>query len=178
MPTFVDPSTGRSPVGMPRSESRAPEDARGHLSERRRRADAECSIAAIVEAAFDCLCEDPGVTMSGIGRAPGLTMSAPARAAGVGRVTLYAHFPTRRALVDAVARRGGTRRGSREGGAGAPGRSGLASPRPLLAPGRRDRSRPGPARHREVQDLLLDRVERLIVRGQDEGAFRVCAPGA
>jgi AcrR family transcriptional regulator len=150
---------------MPRSESRAPEDARGHLSERRRRADTECSIAAIVEAAFDCLCEDPGVTMSAI-----------ARAAGVGRVTLYAHFPTRKALVDAVARRGGTRRGSREGGAGAPGRSGLASPRPLLAPGRRDRSRPGPARHREVQDLLLDRVERLIVRGQDEGAFRVDVP--
>ena len=152
---------------MPRSESRAPEDARDHLSERRRRADTECSIAAIVEAAFDCLCEDPGVTMSAI-----------ARAAGVGRVTLYAHFPTRKALVDAVARRGGTRRGSREGGAGAPGRSGLASPRPLLAPGRRDRSRPGPARHREVQDLLLDRVERLIVRGQDEGAFRVDVPGA
>jgi AcrR family transcriptional regulator len=136
MPTFVDPSTGRSPVGMPRSESRAPEDARDHLSERRRRADAERSITAIVEAAFDCLCEDPGVTMSAI-----------ARAAGVGRVTLYAHFPTRKALVDAVARRAVAQAADAldpEAGAGAPGRSGLVSPRPLPAPGRRDRSRPGP----------------------------------
>ena len=79
---------------MPRSESRGPDDARSQLSERRRRADAERSIAAIVEAAFDGLCRDPDVSMSAI-----------ARGAGVGRVTLYTHFPTRAALVDAVARR-------------------------------------------------------------------------
>jgi TetR/AcrR family transcriptional repressor of mexCD-oprJ operon len=163
---------------MPRTESRGPEDARDHLSERRRRADAERSIVAIVEAAFNCLCENPGVTMSAI-----------ARAAGVGRVTLYAHFPTRKALVDAVARRAVAQAAhalDAEAPDEGPAREALAR---LAGPGWRvlDRCRHlaaaiagdlPPARHREVQDLLLDRVERLIVRGQDEGAFRVDVPRA
>ena len=167
---------------MPRSESREPEAVRDHLSERRperrRRADAERSIAAIVEAALDCLCEDPGVTMSAI-----------ARAAGVGRVTLYAHFPTREALVDAVARRAVAQAADAldaEAPDEGPAREALAR---LAGPGWRvlDRCRHlaaaiahdlPPARHRDVQDLLLDRVERLIVRGQDEGAFRVDVPRA
>jgi AcrR family transcriptional regulator len=163
---------------MRRSESRAPVDAGDHFSERRRRADAERSIAAIVDAASDSLCDDPGVTMSAI-----------ARAAGVGRVTLYTHFPTRRALVDAVARRAVAQAADAldaqapdEG----PAREALAR---LAGPGWRvlDRCQHlaaavardlPPARQREVQDLVLDRVERLIVRGQDEGTFRVDVPRA
>jgi TetR/AcrR family transcriptional repressor of mexCD-oprJ operon len=163
---------------MPRSESREPGVAGDHLSERRRRADAERSIAAIVEAASDCLCEDPDVAMSAI-----------ARAAGVGRVTLYAHFPTREALVDAVARRAVAQAAAAldaqapdEG----PPREALTR---LAGPGWRvlDRCRHlaaavahdlPPARQREVQDLVLERVERLVTRGQQEGAFRVDVPRA
>ena len=52
---------------------------------RRRRSDAERSIAAIVGAAVEAF-----------GRRSDVSMSEIATAAGVGRVTLYAHFPSRR----------------------------------------------------------------------------------
>src|SRR3982750_1941380 len=58
---------------------------------KRRRADAERSIAAIVNAALGALAEDPDVSMAEI-----------ARRAGVVRATIYAHFPTRESLLDAV----------------------------------------------------------------------------
>lgn len=57
----------------------------------RRRADAERNIAAIVDAAVALFAESPDVSMAEV-----------ARAAGVGRVTLYAHFPSREDLVEAV----------------------------------------------------------------------------
>jgi hypothetical protein len=47
--------------------------------------------AAVVAAATRVFCEQPQVSMADI-----------ARAAGVGRVTLYAHFPSREALLEAV----------------------------------------------------------------------------
>src|SRR5262249_37088322 len=164
--------------GMPRSESREPADARDQLSQRRRRADAERSIAAIVEAAFDGLCRDPDVTMSDI-----------ARSARVGRVTLYTHFPTRAALVDAVARRAVAQAAAAlDAEAPDKGPAGEALAR-LAGPGWRvldrcqhlaaavSRDLP-PVRRHEVQDLVLERVERLIVRGQDEeiGRAHVCTP--
>jgi AcrR family transcriptional regulator len=58
---------------------------------RRRRADAERSIAAIVQAAATAFSERPDVNLTDV-----------ARAAGVGRVTLYAHFPTREKLLEAA----------------------------------------------------------------------------
>jgi TetR/AcrR family transcriptional regulator, mexCD-oprJ operon repressor len=58
---------------------------------RRRRADAERSIASIIDAALEALASDPDVSMAGI-----------ARRAGVVRATIYMHFPTREALLDAV----------------------------------------------------------------------------
>jgi TetR/AcrR family transcriptional regulator, mexCD-oprJ operon repressor len=58
---------------------------------RRRRADAERSIAAITNAALESLAGDPDVSMAEI-----------ARRAGVVRATIYMHFPTREALLDAV----------------------------------------------------------------------------
>jgi AcrR family transcriptional regulator len=58
---------------------------------KRRRADAERNIATIVQAALDTLADDPDASMADI-----------ARRAGVVRATIYMHFPTREALLDAV----------------------------------------------------------------------------
>ena len=58
---------------------------------RAQRADARRNVAAILDAATECLARDPDTSIAGI-----------AAAAGVGRITLYGHFKTRADLVDAV----------------------------------------------------------------------------
>jgi TetR/AcrR family transcriptional repressor of mexCD-oprJ operon len=65
--------------------------ANASASRKPRRADAERSIAAIINAALEALADDPDVSMAEI-----------ARRAGVVRATIYMHFPTREALLDAV----------------------------------------------------------------------------
>jgi AcrR family transcriptional regulator len=61
------------------------------VQRRRRRADAERSIAAILDAAIEVLSERPAASMEEI-----------AGAAGVARQTVYAHYPSREALLEAV----------------------------------------------------------------------------
>jgi TetR/AcrR family transcriptional regulator, mexCD-oprJ operon repressor len=61
---------------------------------RPRRADAQRSIERIIDAAVDCLSVSPEASMVDI-----------ARHAGVVRATIYVHFPTREALLDAVTER-------------------------------------------------------------------------
>jgi AcrR family transcriptional regulator len=58
---------------------------------RRQRSDARQSIAAVIDAAIQLL-----------GGRPDASMDEIARAAGVSRQTVYAHFPSREALIDAV----------------------------------------------------------------------------
>ena len=60
-------------------------------SPKRKRADAERNIASILDAALEALASDPDTSMAEI-----------ARRAGVVRATIYMHFPTREALLDAV----------------------------------------------------------------------------
>lgn len=59
--------------------------------ERSLRADARRNIEAILEAAAASLSRNPDATLAQI-----------AEAAGVGRITLYGHFPSRSALIEAV----------------------------------------------------------------------------
>jgi AcrR family transcriptional regulator len=63
-------------------------------SKPRRRADAERSVARILDAAVDALASDPEASMAEI-----------ARRAGVVRATIYVHFPTRESLIEAVTHR-------------------------------------------------------------------------
>src|ERR671911_1664553 len=56
-----------------------------------RRADAELNMARILDAAATCLCRSTTASVGEI-----------AQAAGVGRVTVYGHFPSREALIGAT----------------------------------------------------------------------------
>jgi TetR/AcrR family transcriptional regulator, mexCD-oprJ operon repressor len=140
-----------------------------------KRADAQRNIAAIVDAATECLSRDPGASTSEI-----------AKAAGVGRVTLYGHFPSRSDLVDAVFAH------AIEGGEAALGQVDLTGdPRAALARLIEsswhlvDRFRAllvaaqetlPPGRVRELHADPMARVEGLIERGRKEGVFRTDLP--
>lgn len=113
-------------------------------------------------------------------------MAAVARAAGLSRVTLYAHFPTRDALLDAVLQRavarisavldqippGGTARHEFT--------RLLHSSWQFLARYRHlytiASSALAPAALRRYVDPVLGRVEDLVARGQAEGDFRTDLP--
>lgn len=140
-----------------------------------KRADALRSIEAIVQAAAECL-----------GRNPDASLSEIARAAGVGRVTLYAHFTSRAEVVDAAMSRVLDRGNEVLGAVDLTGDPLLALERyieagwhlvdqaqALLAAAQREL----PAgRIRELHAGPAARVEALVARGRAEGAFRTDLP--
>ncbi|MEU9021046.1 TetR/AcrR family transcriptional regulator [Actinomadura sp. NPDC048394] len=142
----------------------------------RRRADAERNIEAILDAALTRLGRDPSASMTEI-----------ARAAGVGRVTLYGHFPSREALVDTLFDRSLADADAVLGAVDVDaGRADEALARLVRSSWRvLDRQRTvltvalrvlGPERVRGRHADVLARVERLLRRGRDEGVFTAAAP--
>jgi AcrR family transcriptional regulator len=142
---------------------------------RAQRADARRNVAAILDAATDCLARDPETSIADI-----------AAAAGVGRITLYGHFKTRADLVDAVLVRTITRADAilQATDTGGDPRDALARLvaaswqivhqfRNILLAAQREL----PAeRIRGVHDPILRRVQSLISRGQRAGTFRADLP--
>jgi len=110
-----------------------------------------------------------------------------ASVAGVGRVTLYGHFPSRQKLLDAVFAHALAKADTAldaeviDHGAASEALSRLirsswpilAQHRGLLAGAQRDLP---PARIGQHHDQTMARVERLIARGQDEGDLRTDLP--
>jgi AcrR family transcriptional regulator len=150
-----------------------------HVPERpRRRADAERSIARILDAAVDALSSDPDASMAEI-----------ARRAGVVRATIYVHFPTREALIDAVTDRAMAEvtaviqaaEPHRDDPAAALARVVEASWHRL---GRYhalvaiNTTQQGHAELRERHASVLEELQPLIERGQADGVFRADVPAA
>ncbi|MDQ0381991.1 TetR/AcrR family transcriptional regulator [Amycolatopsis thermophila] len=138
----------------------------------RRRADAERNIEGILAAARDLFSRGLNPSMIEI-----------AQAAGIGRVTLYSHFPSREVLLEAVIERAMTETDEALTGL----RLEEASPPDALARLVRtswsvlDRHRRlhsvavtvlGPEGLRRQHDRAFQHVDRLIARGQADGAFR------
>lgn len=145
-------------------------------TETRRRADAERSIAAILDAASMCFIEEPQASMAAI-----------ARAAGVGRVTLYAHFASREVLLEAVLDRTIAKAGEVMRQAAPGDGPAIEALRRLLRSAwhELDQHRQlfdlaqrelGSVRLRERHREVVDHVESLLARGRDEGAFRTDLP--
>lgn len=144
---------------------------------RTKRADAQRNIEAILDAALDCLSRNPDASVGEI-----------AAAAGVGRVTLYGHFPSRAQLIDAAFARAIADGEAALDGVDLSGdarkalgrliesswmlvdrfRSLLAAAQETLPPGR----------IRALHTAPMERVHKLLERGQAEGVFRSDLPSS
>ena len=142
-----------------------------------RRADARRNAEAIVRAAVEVL-----------GYRPDASVAEIAQAAGVGRVTLYGHFPSRADLVEAALAHAlalghtvldpvdleGDAAGALTRLVDASWRL-VATSRGLLMAAEKELT-PG-----RIRDMHIDhaaRAERLITRGQAEGSFRSDLPAS
>lgn len=141
------------------------------------RADARKNIAAIIDAATDCLARDPDASINEI-----------AKAAGVGRVTLYGHFDSRATLVSAVVDRAMAESDAALRDLDLAGDPAEALER-LIHATWRITYRYGAlvvAAERAMPDAELaaahsphrERAERLIERGRAEGRFRADVPAS
>lgn len=152
-----------------------PSSGDGATARRIQRADARRNIAAILDAAADCLARDPEMSVADI-----------AAAAGVGRVTLYGHFKTRAELVDAVLARTIEHADAILDATDTSGDPADAMARLVDASWQLVRQfsnilmaaqRELPAeRIRGVHDPILRRVQSIIRRGQRAGTFRTDLP--
>lgn len=143
----------------------------------RRRADAVRNMEAILDAAAVRLSQDADASMADI-----------ARAAGVGRVTLYSHFASRRELIDATIARALAESHHALDAVDLTGdpRGALcrliasswlliAQIGSLMATAQLELSA---ERMRELHEQPAARVEELIRRGQNEGVFRIDLPSS
>jgi TetR/AcrR family transcriptional regulator, mexCD-oprJ operon repressor len=147
----------------------------GQGTARPRRADAVRNIAAILEAATECLSRDPDASIAEI-----------AAAAGVGRITLYGHFKTRAELVDAVLIRTVEQANRLLDATDTTGEPRAALARLTAASWQIvDRFRNltvsalrelPPERILAAHDLIMRRIESIIERGQRSGDFRTDLP--
>lgn len=155
-----------------RPAGQQPEDT---APERPRRRDAERNAAAIVEAGLTCLLADPQAGMAAI-----------ARAAGVSRVTLYAHFPTRESLLEAALDRSVTEAvvaaaGTTDSGPADEALAGLIRSSWQVL----DRHSSlftavsaslTPDQMRDRHERILAPVHQLVLRGRRDGVFRDDVP--
>jgi AcrR family transcriptional regulator len=145
----------------------------------RRRADAARNIAAIVDAGLELFATRSNVSMADV-----------AAEAGVGRVTLYAHFPSRVQLLEAVVERALTEAHDLlqvdDFDTGPP--DALLARMVRTSWHTLDRYRRlravahaelGEQRLREYHDRadIAERLRRLVTRGQRQGVFRSDLPG-
>jgi len=144
-------------------------------TDKRKRADAERTITAILDAALECF-----------GTGPDATVTEIAKAAGVGRVTVYGHFDSLESIVDAVLIRSLAEADATfadldlESGTAAEAVSRL-----LHAPWIFGRYRGllaaatvhlGPEKVRRLHDQVFARIEAVIARGREAGEFRTDLP--
>jgi TetR/AcrR family transcriptional repressor of mexCD-oprJ operon len=152
-----------------------PPTAAGRAAPRAQRADARRNIAAILDAATDCLAHDPDMSIADI-----------AATAGVGRITLYGHFKTRAELVGAVLARTLEHADAVLDATDTTGDPSTALTRLVASSWQivhqfrnillaAHRELPA-ERIRGVHDRILRRVRTLIERGQRAGTFRTDLP--